>query len=120
MVWCRDAVGDDLLARLHLPPECGDLDDLVAELDVRKAEAAADDPAVPEQLLDLVGMRRRADVEVLRTSAQEQVAHAAAHEIADVTGLVQAIKNLQRVRVDVPPRNRVLSPRDDHRFGHSG
>ena len=53
-----------------LPPERGDLDDLRAELDVRQAEAAADDPAVPEQLLDLVRMRGGADVEVLRPASR--------------------------------------------------
>ena len=37
---------------------------------MRKAEPAADDPAVPEQLLHLVGMRRRADVEVFGPAPQ--------------------------------------------------
>ena len=39
---------------------------LGSKLDVRQAEAPADDPAVPKELLDLVGVRRRADVEILR------------------------------------------------------
>ena len=38
----------------HDLPERRDLDRLGAELDVRQPEPAADDPAVPEQLLDLV------------------------------------------------------------------
>ena len=58
-----------------------DLDRLGAEAHVRQAEAAADDPAVPEQLLDLVRVRSSADVEVLRPPAEQQVAHAAAHEV---------------------------------------
>ncbi len=51
------AVGDDLFARRQLAPERGDLDDLGAELDVREPEPPADDPAVPEELLDLRRMR---------------------------------------------------------------
>ena len=56
----------------------------VAELDVRQAEAPADDPAVPEELLDLLGVRRRADVEVFGPPAEQQVADAAADEVGDV------------------------------------
>ena len=111
---------DDLLAWLQLPPERRDLDDLVAELDVREPEAAADDPAVAEQLLDLIRVGRRADVEVLGTARQEQVAHAAADEIRDVIELTQAVENLQRVGVDVAARDRVLGARDDARLSHRG
>ena len=53
-----------------------------AEPDVRETEAAADDPAVPEQPLDLIRMGVRADVEVLRPPPEQQVAHAAADEVA--------------------------------------
>jgi hypothetical protein len=76
-----------VLARLafaaggHVLSECGDLDRFHAKADVRKAEAPADDPAVPEELLDLVGMRRGADVEVLGPPAEEQIAYAAADQI---------------------------------------
>ena len=43
------AVLHDLLARLDLAAERRDLDHFLrAEADVREAEAAADDPAVPE------------------------------------------------------------------------
>ena len=53
-----------------LAAERRDLDHLRAELDVREPEAAADDPAVAEQLLDLIRMRRRADVEILRAGGR--------------------------------------------------
>jgi hypothetical protein len=41
-----------------------DLDGLQAELDVGKPEPAADDPAIAEQLLDLVRVRVGPDIEV--------------------------------------------------------
>ena len=61
-----------------------------AELDVREPEAPADDPAVPEQPLDLVRVRVGADVEVLRPAAEQQVADAAADEVGDVVAAAEA------------------------------
>jgi len=58
--------GFRLLFLRDLPPERGDLDHLRAEADVRQAEAASDDEAVPEQLLDLIRVRVGADVEIFR------------------------------------------------------
>ena len=63
-------------------------------------------------------MRRRADVEVLRPAAEQQVADAAADEIGDVVGLPQPVENLQRVGIDVAARDRVLGARNDPRFDH--
>src|SRR6185503_14764040 len=83
----RDAVGGRLrverreLLGGHLPSERGDLDRRGPEPDVGETEPASDDPAVPEQALDLVRMRRGADVEVLRPALQQQVADAAADEV---------------------------------------
>ena len=88
------------------------------ELDVREPETPADDPAVAKELLDLVGMRGRPDVEILGTAPDEQIAHAAADQIGDVVELPQPIENLERVRIDVAPRDRVLSARNDPRVGH--
>jgi hypothetical protein len=82
-------------------PKCGDLDDLQAKLDVRQPEPPADDPAVPEQSLDLRWVRVRPDVKVLRFSAEQQVAHAAADEIRDVIRFMEAIEDAERVRVDL-------------------
>ncbi len=69
-------------------------------------EPAADDPAVPEELLDLAGMRVRADVEVLGPAPEHQVSNAAPNQIGDVFMLLQAMEDAQRVRVDVPARDR--------------
>ena len=113
----RDVRG---LAFRHVAPERRDLDGLVAELDVGEAEPPADDPAVAEELLDLARMRVRADVEVLWPASQNQVADAAADEIRDVAALLQAIEDPQRVRVDIPARNRMVFARNDNRFGHEG
>ena len=84
-----------------LAAERGDLDRLGAELHVREPEAAADDPAVAEEPLDLVRMRGGADVEVLRPAPEQQVADAAADEVGDVVELPQPVEDLQGVGVDV-------------------
>src|SRR5207253_2475263 len=52
-----DTVLHDLFTRYDLSPERCDFDDLGAELDVRQPEASSDDPAVAEELLDLIWMR---------------------------------------------------------------
>ncbi len=75
---------DDLPDRLRVLAERGRLDHLLAEADVREAEPAPDEEAVAERALHLVRLRARADVEVLRLAPQQEVAHAAAHEIGDV------------------------------------
>ena len=88
------------------------------ELDVGQPEPPADDPAVAEELLDLVRMRRRADVEILRPAAEQQVAHAAADQIGDVVVLVQPVQDLEGVGIDVAAGDRVLGPRNDGRLHH--
>ena len=84
----------------HVLAERRHLDGLVAELHVREPEPPADDPAVPEQLLDLIRMRRGADVEVLGPAAEQQIAHAAADEIRGVVRLVQPREHLERIGID--------------------
>jgi hypothetical protein len=80
---------------------------------VREAEPAADDPAVPELFLDLAGVRIRPDVEVFRVEPEQEVADPAADQISTMAGLVEPIKNLEGVRVDVAAGNSVFGPRDD-------
>ena len=82
-------------------------------------ETPADDPAVPEQPFDLVRVRTRADVEVLRPPAQDQVADAAAHQVSRVLMLVQAVEHPERIRIDVAARDRVIGARDNDRIGHA-
>ena len=102
----------------HVPAERRDFDRLVAELHVRQPEAAADDPAVAKELLDLVRMRRGADVEILRPAVQQQVAHAPADQVRDVIVFVKPIQNFERVGVDVAARNCVFRTRNDGRLRH--
>ena len=64
--------------------EGGDLDGLAPEHHMRQAEAAADQEAVAERALDLVGPGRSAYVEVLWLAPHEKVAHAAAYEVGDI------------------------------------
>ena len=73
-----------------------------------EAEATADDPAVAKELLDLVGMRGGADVEILRTACEQQVADAAADKVRDVLELAKPVQNLERIRIDVTARDRML------------
>ena len=95
-----------------------DLDRLGAEFHVREAEAPADDPAVSKQLLDLMRMRRRADIEVLRPPIEQQIANAAADQIRDVIVFVQPIENLEGVGIDVATRDRDARSRNDGRLHH--
>src|SRR5262249_15436091 len=89
-----------------------------AELKRGEGERTADDPAVAKQLVDLVGMRRGADVEVLGAAAEEEVADAAADEVGDVLELPQPVEDAQRIGIHVAPRDHVLVARNDPRFNH--
>ena len=118
-----DGLGEDgrrhrVLALRDLPPERRDLNHLLSELHVGEPEAPPDDPAVPEQFLHLIRVRRRADVEVFRTAAKQQIADAAAHQIGDVIELPEPVQDLERVGIDVTSRDGVLVPRNDPRLGH--
>jgi len=95
-----------------------DLDGLVAESHVGQTEPAPDDPAVSKELLDLIRVRIGADVEVFGTTPQQQIPDAAADEISREVGFPKSIEDLERVRIDIRPRNRVFCARDDHRLRH--
>jgi hypothetical protein len=98
--------------------ERGNLDDLLSELHVHETEAAADHPAVPEEALDLVGMRRGSDVEVFRAAAQKQIAHTSTDEVRGESRFLEAIEHLQRVGIDISTRERMFGTRDDGRRHH--
>jgi hypothetical protein len=61
-----------------------------------------------------------AHVEVLGALAQEQVAHAAAHQVGQKAVAVQAVEHLEGVRVDVGPADAVVAAGDDLRLGQKG
>jgi hypothetical protein len=83
-----------------------------------EAEPATDNPAVAEQFLDLVRMRRCADIEVLRPAAQEQIPDAAADEVRYIVVFVESVKDLESGRIDVSTGYRMRGPRKDGRFHH--
>ena len=118
----RDAVmglfWDGKLRGRQLAAEGGHFDRLGAEADVSQPEAPSNDPAILEKTLDLIRMRVGADVEILGTTAEQQVADAAADQIRDVIVLAKAIEDLQRVRIDVAARDWMLGARDDPRCDH--
>ena len=92
--------------------EGGGFDDfVVVENDVREAESAADEEAVSEEPLERAGVGVGADVEVLGLAAEQEVAHAAAHEVGDVPRGGEALEDAQRVGVNVLARNVVLASR---------
>ena len=93
------------LAFLHLgrfgrAAKRGDLDDLAAESDPREPKTTADQSSVAEKLSHLLRARICPDVEVLRASAQEQVADCAADQIGNEPGPVQAVQDLKRALRD--------------------
>ncbi len=110
-----------LLARLGVAAEGRDLDRAaLVEVDVDQPEAPADDARVREQAPDLVRPRVGADVEVLRRAAEHQVAHAAAHQVGLVAGVVQPVEDLQGVAVDVRAGDGVIGAGDDPRIQRVG
>ena len=89
------------VVRLRVAAEGRGLDLLLAEADQREAEAAPDDEGVAEEPLDLARAGVGRHVEVLGRAAEEDVADAAADEIRDEAGVVEAVQDGERVGVDV-------------------
>jgi hypothetical protein len=88
---------------LHLPrvgAKGGRLDDLRTEEDVGQPKAAADDPGVVKAAFDLLRGGAGDDVEVLRLEAEQEVAHAAAHQVRGVPGVLQPPDDVGRVGID--------------------
>src|SRR5690606_24811683 len=73
-------------------PKRGDLDNLLAETNVRKMKAPSDQSTVAKELFDLIRVSVGRDVEVLGRNPQEQVAHGAAHEKRLVSGIFQSVE----------------------------
>ena len=73
-----------------------------------ETEPSADDPAVPEQLLDLVGPRRGADVEILRRAVEQEIADAAADDVPSVAEAPKTLDDFFRVLVEEMARDRAV------------
>jgi hypothetical protein len=97
-----------------------DLDDLVAETDVREVKAAADQSTVTEDAPDVLGVRIGGNVEILRLHVEQQVAHGAADEERLMARILEPVEHFQCGRRDVRARNRVFGARYDRRLRRSG
>ena len=84
-----------LAALLAESAERGHLDDFRPEHHMGQTESTTDQAAVAEQLLDLVGRRVGGDVEILRCTPEQQIAHGAADQIGGVTSLIQPVQHPQ-------------------------
>lgn len=84
-----------------MAPKGGDFDKMVrTESDMSQAEAPADQKAVAEELFDLLGGRIGPDIKVFGRSAEQQVPHAAADQISQVTVAMQSVKDFESVFFD--------------------
>ena len=92
-----------------------DLDDVAAEPDVRETKAAADQPAIAEQIVNLIGIGVRDDVEVFRMPIEQEIAHSAADEKRLEACALQAVQDFERVGRDVGPADVVFRARNDDR-----
>jgi hypothetical protein len=94
------------------------LNGLRAEHHMRKTEAPANQAAVAETTLDVFGRGIGGDVEILRVSAEQQIAHCTADQVSGEAGFVQAIQHAQRTAGNVLARDGVLFARDDAQVRH--
>src|SRR5699024_9421333 len=70
-------------------PKRRDFHDLTTEAYVRQAKPSSDQAAVTEKRLDLFRRRRRGNVKILRLHANEQIAHAAADQVAFIACVLE-------------------------------
>ena len=112
----HDAAIDDMAvaaAVVARSAKRGDFDDLIAEHDMGEAETPPDQAAIAEQALDVFGRCVRGDVEILRPSAEQQIAYGAADEESGEAGFVEPVEHTQCTRGNVLARDRVLFARDN-------
>ena len=83
------------------------------EMDMGETEPAADETAVAKDLLQLIGLCVRGNVEVLGFTAKQKVAHTAADEIGPVSPLFQTVKHPDGIGTDPFAGDRVLFSGDD-------
>ncbi len=81
--------------------EGGDLDDLASEMHMYQLEASTDHARIAELGADLFGRCAGGDVVILGVELQQQVAHAATHDISLVTGLLQPFDHAHCVTTDL-------------------
>jgi hypothetical protein len=79
---------------------------------MRQAKPAADQAAAGKYLLHLFGRGAGGDVEVLGRFAQQQIAHAAAHDKGLKAGFLQVANYFARVRAKLLEPDSVFGLRD--------
>ena len=80
---------------------------------MREPEAAADQPAIPEQRLDLLRRRVGGDVEILGMAADQQVAYGTTDQVGGKAALAQPVQDAQCIRADVLARDAVAIAGND-------
>jgi len=84
---------------------------------VSKSESATDDPAIPEQPLDLSRCRISNDVEIFWFSPQHQVTYCTPYQISDVAVIDQSIECIECISIDIFPGYFVICPGKNYRLG---
>ena len=83
-----------------------------------QAKAPAYQPAVPEDLSELVRGGIGNNVKILGLSSEKQVAHTSARKVAEESALGQRVENLECLRADILPAQSMFMPRDGSRQIH--
>ena len=78
--------------------EGGDLNNFIGEVEMGEPETPSDQAAVAEQPFNLAGGGVGDQVEVLGFPSEQQVAHAASHQIGGKALSFQAVERLDGVR----------------------
>ena len=98
-------------------PKGDHLDHFPAEPDMRQPETPPDQATIAKQRAHLLGPRIGNHVVILRTEAEQQVAHAAADDKRLAPAALEPVQDLERVAGNIRPAERMLRPADDHRAG---
>ena len=105
---------------LGMAAEGGDLDDFAAKADVGKAEAAADEETVAEELFDLARSGIGRYIEIFRDAVQEEIAHTAADQVGLVVLAAQPIEDFQGLFVKLFAGNVMFGTRENNgQTGHN-
>ena len=78
-------------------------------MDMGEAKAPADQPAVEEELADLLWGCVGGDIKVLGFATEQEVAHASANQVAPIPIGLQSVEHLEGIFIDVLSADTVLS-----------
>ena len=101
VVLADQQVGGIVVKAIGGGPERRDVQHVALKGDVHQPEAAADDPAVSEQALDLARPGVGHDVEVLGRHPEEEVPDASPDEVGHVAVALEAPDDLHSVRIQI-------------------